>query len=92
MNESAIMSKTTVKQLAGTVGISIEKLQSQMKEAGITIGNEDDYVDEDAKVKLLSFLKAGHQAGESVNEATSPKKNHLKKKNNYSVKTNGDQR
>jgi translation initiation factor IF-2 len=89
MNESAIMSKTTVKQLAGTVGISIEKLQSQMKEAGITIGNEDDYVDEDAKVKLLSFLKAGHQAGESVNEATSPKKITLRRKTITRLKQTG---
>lgn len=44
------MSDKTVKELAGIVGIPLDRLLEQMKEAGISVHNEVDTVTEDEKM------------------------------------------
>ena len=54
------MSDVTVKQLAADVGIPVDLLLSQLKEAGLEKGGEADMVSEDEKLKLLSHLRESH--------------------------------
>ncbi len=72
------MSQVTVSQLAEVLGISIERLLDQLKNAGIEAGSSDDPVSNDDKKKLLAHLRASH--GKSDTDATAPRKVTLKRK------------
>ena len=54
------MSDVTVKQLAGVLGISSDKLMEQLASAGIPAKSEDDEISNESKVKLLEFLRGSH--------------------------------
>ncbi len=54
------MSEVTVKQLAGTVGIPVERLLTQLKEAGISAADGDAQLTEQEKLQLLSYLRRSH--------------------------------
>ncbi len=54
------MSDVTVKQLAADVGIPVDLLLSQLKEAGLEKGGEADMVSEEEKIQLLTHLRASH--------------------------------
>ena len=62
------MADVTVKQFAEVVGISIEKLLEQFKEASINITDADAMVSDAEKMELLTFLRKKHGK-----EATSKK-------------------
>lgn len=53
------MADVTVKQLAQVVGIPPEHLLTQLQNAGIAITNENDTINEQEKLTLLSHLKSG---------------------------------
>lgn len=53
------MADVTVKQLAQVVGIPVERLMTQLQEAGLSISDELQTVSEDQKRILLSHLKGG---------------------------------
>lgn len=53
------MADVTVKQLAQVVGIPSEHLLTQLQKAGIAITNENDKINEQEKLALLSHLKSG---------------------------------
>lgn len=53
------MVDVTVKQLAQVVGIPVERLLTQLQEAGLSIKDETQTVNEDQKRLLLNHLKAG---------------------------------
>lgn len=53
------MVDVTVKQLAQVVGIPVERLLTQLQDAGITITDESQTVNEDQKRLLLNHLKSG---------------------------------
>jgi translation initiation factor IF-2 len=53
------MADVTVKQLAQVVGIPVERLLNQLQEAGLSIKDEQQTVNEDQKRILLSHLKGG---------------------------------
>ncbi|MEM7220887.1 MAG: translation initiation factor IF-2 [Pseudomonadota bacterium] len=79
------MSEQTVKQLAETVGVPVERLLGQMKAAGLPQGLEDDVVSDDEKQTLLAYLqKSNGEAKESA-----PKKITLKRKQTGTLKTGG---
>ncbi|QGU32292.1 translation initiation factor IF-2 [Thermochromatium tepidum] len=61
------MSEVTVKQLASTVGIPVERLLAQLKDAGIRAGNADSTLTEQEKVQLLAYLRRSH--GKDAGEA-----------------------
>ncbi|AUB81139.1 translation initiation factor IF-2 [Candidatus Thiodictyon syntrophicum] len=59
------MSEVTVKQLASTVGIPVERLLTQLSEAGISASDADSTLTEQEKVQLLTFLRRSHGRGGS---------------------------
>ena len=70
------MAEVTVSELAKSVGASVDRLLSQMKEAGLAHAKEDDSVSDDEKQVLLSYLKNLHGDG----APREPKKITLKRK------------
>ncbi|MEP6941084.1 MAG: translation initiation factor IF-2 N-terminal domain-containing protein, partial [Rudaea sp.] len=59
------MSDVTIKQLAGVLGMSVEKLLGQLDGAGMKFSSPDQVVSNTEKVKLLGFLRRTHGKGES---------------------------
>jgi len=78
------MAEVTVKQLAAAVGSPIERLLSQMKEAGLPHTSGDETVNDQQKQVLLAFLKKSH--GESAADAA-PKQITLKRKTTTTLNT-----
>ncbi len=72
------MSDVTVKQLAGVLGISADKLMEQLASAGIPAKSEDDTISNESKVKLLEFLRGSH--GKEKKSLSPRKKVVLKRK------------
>ncbi|SER09741.1 bacterial translation initiation factor 2 (bIF-2) [Amphritea atlantica] len=79
------MAEVTVKQLAEVVGVPVDRLLTQMKEAGIAGKNEAASVTEDERQKLLNHLKRSH--GEKSD--SEPKKITLKRKTTSQIKVSG---
>lgn len=71
------MAEVTVKQLAAVVGAPIERLLSQMQDAGLPQTGADEFVTDEQKQVLLAYLKRSH--GENSANAE-PKKITLKRK------------
>jgi len=57
------MSEVTVKQLASTVGIPVERLLTQLSEAGIRASGADSTLTEQEKLQLLGYLRRSHGKG-----------------------------
>ncbi|MDX1795912.1 MAG: translation initiation factor IF-2 N-terminal domain-containing protein, partial [Hydrogenovibrio sp.] len=69
------MSQVSIKNFAETLNLSVEKLLSQLEDAGVKGKTATDSISEDEKMTLLSYLKSLH--GES---STAPDKVTLKRK------------
>jgi len=54
------MAEVTVKELAASVGTPVDRLLTQMKDAGLKQSKESDKVSDDEKQSLLIFLKRAH--------------------------------
>ena len=78
------MAKVTVEQLAETVGASVDRLLSQMKDAGLPHASADEAVSEEDKQTLLAHLKKSH--GE---RAGAPRKITLKRKSVSTLRAGG---
>jgi len=78
------MAQVTVEQLAETVGASVDRLLSQMKDAGLPHASADEAVSEEDKQTLLAHLKKSH--GE---RASAPKKITLKRKSVSTLRAGG---
>jgi translation initiation factor IF-2 len=76
------MADVTVSELAKSVGASVDRLLTQMGQAGLSHKFEGDSVSDEEKQTLLAFLKMSH--GES---ADAPKKITLKRKTTTTLKT-----
>jgi translation initiation factor IF-2 len=72
------MADVTVGDFAKVVGVSLERLLSQVKEAGLGHSKAEDPISNEDKNTLLSFLRRSHGAGESAD--SSPRKITLKRK------------
>jgi translation initiation factor IF-2 len=80
------MAQVTVQQLAEVVGASVDRLLTQMKEAGLPHTEAEQVVSDDDKQTLLAFLKRSH--GEST---SAPKRITLKRKTLSTLKSSGSQ-
>ena len=78
------MAQVTVEQLAETVGASVDRLLSQMKDAGLPHTLADEAVSEEDKQTLLAHLKKSH--GE---RSGAPKKITLKRKSVSTLRAGG---
>jgi translation initiation factor IF-2 len=76
------MSDVTIKQLAGVLGMGVDKLMTQLSEAGMKFNNPEQVVSSTEKVKLLGFLRRTHGKGEKVveEESSAPRQITLKRK------------
>jgi translation initiation factor IF-2 len=71
----------TVKQFADDVGIPVDRLLSQLSEAGVSIADADQTISDKEKIKLLSHLRKTHGKRLATDEAVAePKKITLKRK------------
>jgi translation initiation factor IF-2 len=76
------MSDVTIKQLAKVLGTPVDKLLSQLGEAGMKFSDPDQVISSTEKVKLLGFLRRTHgKKEEAPAEATaSPRQITLKRR------------
>jgi len=77
------MSDVTVKQFAETVGIPVDRLISQLSDAGLSAKASDETITEDEKMTLLTYLRGRH--GKAEGEST-PKRITLKRKTVSEIK------
>jgi len=82
------MSEVTVKEFADVVGIPVDRLISQLNDAGLSAKASDETISDDEKLKLLSFLRSRH-GQTSSNVETAPKRITLKRKVISELKTKG---
>ena len=72
------MADVKISELAKTVGVSVDKLLSQIKEAGLPHSAPDELISNDDKNALLVFLRRSHGDRDATDAA--PKKITLKRK------------
>lgn len=77
------MAEVIVSELAKSVGTSVERLLTQMGQAGLSHASAEDVVSDEEKQTLLAFLKTVH-GGEKT---AAPKKITLKRKTTTTLKT-----
>ncbi len=70
------MPEVTVKEYADVIGITVERLQEQLQEAGISDRNADDSLSDSEKAELLGFLRRKH----GKDDSSEPRKITLKRK------------
>ena len=80
------MSDVTVKQFADVVGLPVERLLSQLGDAGLSITKAEDIINDQEKMQLLSYLRKSHGKQESLS-ASEPKKITLKRKTHTELRT-----
>jgi len=71
------MSDVTVSQFAEVLKVPVDRLLTQLEEAGISVGGPDDRISDEAKLELLTFLRESH--GRQAASAA-PRKITLKRK------------
>ncbi|MEM7466585.1 MAG: translation initiation factor IF-2 [Pseudomonadota bacterium] len=81
------MAEVTVKQFADVVGVSIDRLKSQLADAGLHGKESDDVISDDEKAQLLSHLRKLHGKD---NDSAEPSKVTLKRKRVSELKVSGD--
>jgi len=64
------VSEVTVRQFANDVGIPLERLLAQLGEAGLSVKNADDSINEKEKLQLLTHLR--HMHGKDIEEKATP--------------------
>ena len=74
------MSDVTIKQLAGVLGMSVDKLLTQLDGAGMKFSSPDQVVSSTEKVKLLGFLRRTHGKNDREQEDNAPRQITLKRK------------
>lgn len=80
------MAEVTIKQLADVVGVSVERLVTQMREAGVQGKDTESTVTDEERLQLLAYLKRSHGEEAEVGE---PKKITLKRKTTSTLKVGG---
>ncbi len=74
------MSEVTVKHLAGIVGIPVDRLMTQLKEAGIIVADGDARLSEQEKVRLLTYLRRSHGKQDATEANGAPSRVTLQRK------------
>ncbi len=84
------MSEVTVTQFAETIGVPVDRLLGQLKDAGIGSMKATDHIGDEDKVKLLDFLRQKHGTESKEEPAeTGPKKITLKRRTTSELKVGG---
>jgi translation initiation factor IF-2 len=77
------MAEVTVSQFAEVLKVPVERLLTQLDEAGIKVSGADDIISDEAKMELLTHLRRSHGRGE---DAAAPRKITLKRKAQQEIK------
>ena len=85
------MADVTVAQFAEVLKVPVDKLLSQLDEAGIKVSGSDDTISDDAKLELLTHLRRSHGQSESSVGDAAPRKITLKRKSQSELRLSGAQ-
>jgi translation initiation factor IF-2 len=77
------MAEVTVSQFAEVLKVPVDKLITQLDEAGIKVSGADDIISDEAKMELLTHLRRAHGNQE---DAAAPRKITLKRKAQQEIK------
>lgn len=77
------MADVTVSQFADVLKVPVDRLLTQLDEAGIKVEGAEDKISDEAKMELLTFLRRAHG---SAQEAAAPRKITLKRKSQGEIK------
>ena len=85
------MANVTVSQFAEVLKVPVDKLLSQLDEAGIQVKGSDDTISDDAKLELLTFLRRAHGQDGAPSGDAAPRKITLNRKSNSELRLSGAQ-
>jgi translation initiation factor IF-2 len=86
------MADVTVAQFADVLKVPVEKLITQLDEAGIKVSGSEDTISEDAKLELLTHLRRSHGQEETTTAtAAAPRRITLRRKSQSELKLAGAQ-
>ena len=77
------MAEVTVTQFAEVLKVPVDRLLTQLDEAGIKVAGADDIISDEAKMELLTHLRRAHGREE---DAAAPRKITLKRKAQQEIK------
>ncbi len=83
------MADVTVAQFAEVLKVPVDRLLTQLAEAGIAASSASDVISDDSKMVLLTHLRKSHGHAEGVSKA--PRKITLKRKSTTTLRTAGSQ-
>ncbi|MGB0133404.1 translation initiation factor IF-2 [Dokdonella sp.] len=86
------MSDVTIKQLATILATPVDKLLSQLAEAGMSFSDPEQSISSTEKVKLLGFLRRNHGKGEASSSDSAPRQVTLKRRTVSELTVNPGQR
>jgi translation initiation factor IF-2 len=78
------MAEVTVTQFAEVLKVPVDRLLTQLGEAGIKVGGADDIISEEAKMELLTHLRRAH--GHKGEDSAAPRKITLQRKTQQEIK------
>jgi translation initiation factor IF-2 len=85
------MANVTVEQFADVLKVPVDKLLTQLDEAGIKVNGSGDTISDDAKLELLTHLRRSHGQDETPATAAAPRKITLKRKSQSELRLAGAQ-
>jgi len=85
------MAEVTVAQFADVLKVPVEKLLSQLDEAGIKVNGSDDTISEDAKLELLTHLRRSHGQDDPLVADGAPRRITLRRKSQSELRLAGVQ-
>ena len=78
------MAEVTVTQFAEVLKVPVDRLLTQLEEAGIRVAGPQDIISEDAKLELLTHLRKAH--GRAEPEVAAPRRITLKRRAQSEIK------
>jgi len=85
------MADVTVSQFAEVLKVPIDKLLTQLDEAGIKVSGSTDTISDDAKLELLTHLRRSHGQDEAQAGDPAPRRITLNRKSNSELRLSGAQ-
>lgn len=85
------MADVTIEQFAEVLKVPVEKLLSQLDEAGIKVRSSDDMISDDAKLELLTHLRRSHGQSDTLSADAAPRRITLNRKSQSELRLSGAQ-
>ncbi len=85
------MADVTVSQFAEVLKVPVDKLLTQLDEAGIKVSGSTDTIGDDAKLELLTHLRRSHGQDESQARDPAPRRITLNRKSSSELRLSGAQ-